>query len=373
VRIAVLWTGLSGYLNACLQELGDRDGVQLFVSHKAPNLDAPFDENQFAWMKNRLMWRESAGLDALESRLGEFNPEVLLFAGWSVPAYRRAAKAANKRCLRIMTMDNCWLATPRQRLATWISPFYVRPLADMVWLPGERQSVFARKLGFEQRDILRGLYCCNQRRIECVYKARISAASPLPRSFLFVGRFVSEKGIETLVKGYEMYRANYPNPWPLVCCGAGPLRSLLKNRPGIQLEGFLQPEQLLSKFGSAGCLVLPSEFEPWAVVVHEAVSAGLLILASENVGAAVHLVQDNYNGYIFGGKDVQGLAKSMERVSAHSDKRLDEMSSASHTLSLQFSLGRWVDTLLDVASKSAGKKQLDNGSGLEDEMQRVLM
>jgi glycosyltransferase involved in cell wall biosynthesis len=349
MRIAILWTGLSGYLNACLRELAVRDGVQLFVSHKAPNLDAPFDEGQFAWMKNRFTWRESGELDALESRLREFNPEIMLFAGWSVLAYRRAAKAANKKCLRIMTMDNCWLATTRQRLATWIAPYYLRSLADMVWLPGERQSVFARKLGFKQRNILRGLYCCDQRRIESVYKARISAALPLPRSFLFVGRFVSEKGIETLVKGYEMYRANYPDPWPLVCCGAGPLRPLLENRPGIQLEGFLQPEQLLSKFGSAGCLVLPSDFEPWAVVVHEAASAGLLILASENVGAAVHLVQDNYNGYIVGGKDVRGLARSMGRVSAQSDNRLNEMSCASHTLSLQFSLDRWVDTLLDAA------------------------
>lgn len=370
MRIAILWTALSGYLNACLRELAVRDGVQLFVSHKAPNLDAPFGEDQFAWMKNRFMWRESGELNALEDRLKEFNPEIMLFSGWSVPAYRRAAKAANKKCLRIMTMDNCWLGTPKQRLATWVSTFYVRPLADMVWLPGERQSIFARKLGFEQRDILRGLYCCNQRNIESVYKARISAALPLPRSFLFVGRFVSEKGIDTLVKGYEMYRANSPDPWPLVCCGAGPLRPLLENRPGIQPEGFLQPEQLLSKFGSTGCLVLPSDFEPWAVVVHEAASAGLLILASENVGAAVHLVQDNYNGYIFGGKDVRGLSNSMARVSALSDKRINEMSDASHTLSLQFSLDRWVDTLLHVASQSLGIRQSDNANDSGDEKQQ---
>ncbi len=353
VRIGILWTGLSGYLNACLQELASREGVQLFVSHKAPALDAPFDESQFAWMQNRFMWRENGELDALEPKLREFNPEVLIFAGWAVPAYRRMAKAFAGKCLRIMTMDNCWLGTAKQRLATWIAPFYIRPLADAVWLPGERQAVFARKLGFEQREILRGLYCCDQRYLEAIHSDRLLAGSSVSHAFLFVGRFVRDKGIDTLVKAYEMYRAHTSNPWPLICCGAGPLRTLLENKPGIQIEGFLQPEQLRSRFGHAGCLVLPSDFEPWAVVVHEAASAGLLILASENVGAAVHLVQDNYNGYIFGGKDASGLAALLERVSAMADERLGEMSRASHSLSLQFSPRRWAETLLDVAEQWA--------------------
>jgi glycosyltransferase involved in cell wall biosynthesis len=351
VRIGILWTGLSGYLNACLKELASRKGIHLFVSHRAPALDAPFDESQFFWMQNRLMWRDNSELCVLQETLQKFDPEVLVFAGWAVPAYRSASKAVRGKCLRVMTMDNCWLATPKQRLATLIAPYYLQPLADSVWLPGERQAVFARKLGFEQRAILRGLYSCDQSRMAPIHLARLSEGRPVPRSFLFVGRFVQDKGIDTLVKAYDIYRANFPDPWPLVCCGAGPLRSLLENKPGIQIEGFLQPELLRSGFGSAGCLVLSSDFEPWAVVVHEAASAGLLILASENVGAAVHLVQDNYNGYIFGGKDVQGLASLMGRISSLTNNRLDEMSRSSHSLSQQFSTVRWADTLLDVASQ----------------------
>jgi glycosyltransferase involved in cell wall biosynthesis len=252
-------------------------------------------------------------------------------------------------------MDNCWLATLKQRLATWMAPYYLRPLSDAVWLPGERQAVFARRLGFAQRAILRGLYSCDQPYFERVHNLRVSEGRPVPRSFLFVGRFVPDKGIATLIAAYEAYRANSPNPWPLVCCGAGPLGSLLERRPGITIEGFLQPERLRAELGLAGCLVLPSDFEPWAVVVHEAASAGLVILASENVGSAVHLVQDNYNGYIFGGRDVEGLASLMTRVSAMSDARLNSMSRASHSLSRQFSPGRWADTLLEMAGRSADK------------------
>jgi glycosyltransferase involved in cell wall biosynthesis len=113
------------------------------------------------------------------------------------------------------------------------------------------------------------------------------------------------------------------------------------------VEGFVQPDRLCDILASSGCLVLPSTFEPWAVVVHEAASAGLLILASEKVGATVHLIQDNYNGYIFDSRDAKGLAALMFHVSNLSDVRLDAMSQASHLLSMQFTPARWADTLLD--------------------------
>jgi glycosyltransferase involved in cell wall biosynthesis len=146
----------------------------------------------------------------------------------------------------------------------------------------------------------------------------------------------------------------------------------LENRPGIQIEGFLQPEQLRSRFGQAGCFVLPSDFEPWAVVVHEAASAGLLILASENVGAAVHLVQDHYNGHIVGGKDASGLAALLGQVSALTDQRLDEMSKASHSLSLQFSPRRWAETLLDLATQWAERKEVAASSPLGTKKQQAV-
>jgi len=82
--------------------------------------------------------------------------------------------------------------------------------------------------------------------------------------------------------------------------------------------------------------------------VHEAVSAGLIVLASEQVGAAVHLVQPNYNGFIFDGRSAESLARLMQRISSMSDARLEAMSDASNALSQQFSPARWADTLIDA-------------------------
>lgn len=346
MKIAVLWTGLSGYLNACLKELASREGVEILVAHNAPEDNAPYDDQQFSWITKRYVWKSKVDAQELGGRLQEFRPDVLVVAGWHISAYQRIARAHRTKCWRVMTMDNPWKGTLRQRVGILLARWFLRPIADAVWLPGERQAIFARRLGFSQREILRGLYSCDRAELARVYEERINEMRPLPRVFLFSGRFVPEKGIETLVKAYEIYRKTCDEPWPLVCCGTGPLQPLIAGRSGIKTLGFVQPSGMAPLLATAGCLIVPSHFEPWALVVHEATTAGLVVLASEKVGSAVHLVQSGYNGFIFQSSDPLGLAELMMRMSALGDERLNEMSRASHHLSLQFSPERWADTLI---------------------------
>ncbi len=347
MRVAILWIELTGYLNACLRELAGRDGVELFVAHTPPGSDAPFAKEQFGWLENQLIWRNAADLDSLNACLNVFQPDVILIAGWAVPAYRRVAKHWKSRAIRILTMDNCWMGTASQLLGCLVSPFFVKPLADAIWVPGERQAAFATRLGFNQSAILRGLYSCDHAAFSSIYKDRVETHRLLGRAFVFVGRMVERKGIPALIAAYRLYRGRVSDPWPLVCYGSGPLSGVLESEPGVSVEGFVQPDQLAAKLGEASCLVLPSIFEPWALVVHEAAAAGLAILASEAVGAVPHLVQDHYNGFVFSVNDAKGLSQLMVRVSQMSESKLESMSAASSSLARQFTPIRWADTLLD--------------------------
>jgi hypothetical protein len=82
MRIAILWTGLSGYLNSCLKALASHDGVRLLVVHQIPEANAPFDDAQFTWMMDRIVWRTEKDLGSLSDRVRGFDPEILVFAGW---------------------------------------------------------------------------------------------------------------------------------------------------------------------------------------------------------------------------------------------------------------------------------------------------
>ena len=357
MKIAFLWTGLSGYMNACLKELSGRDGIELLVSHELPGPEAPYEEGQFAWIPNRVSWRSQHDLVQLESRLKEFSPDIIVIPSWHVRVYRRISRVFEGRCWRVMVMDNPWLGSLRQRVGTLGSTFYVKPIADVVWLPGERQAAFARRLGFSQSAILRGSFTCDNSAFAAVHEARIARQLPVPRRFVFIGRMVPAKGVDKLVEAYRLYRKQNSDAWPLICCGSGPMRSCFENQEGIRVDGFVQPEKMPQILESAGCLVLPSSFEPWALVVHEAAASGRVIIASENVGAVTHLVQPGYNGFIFDNKDVAGLATLMSRVSSMTDEQLDRMSRASYSLSHQFSPKQWVDILLQSYESRVVKLQ----------------
>lgn len=348
IRIALLWTRLSGYVNACLRQLAEQENAEIFVNCFRAVEEAPFDNSQFSWLHDIAYWTGDPDESILAQKLDEFRPDILIFSGWHLGAYRRIARRWSGRCLRVMAIDNCWNSTFKQFTAATIGKSFVRSLADFVWLPGERQAEFARKLGFSEDAILRGLYACDQTPLAKVHQARINSNKRLPSAFIYVGRLVPQKGIATLAAAYQGYREAAPHPWPLYCYGDGPEKHRLEAIDGIQVAGFCQPDDLPSAFARAACLILPSNFEPWAVVVHEATTAGLIVLASNAVGAAVHLVQPGYNGYIFACTNAEELKERMLKISAMLPQQLDQMSHASYALSHQYSPALWTATLKDA-------------------------
>ena len=74
--------------------------------------------------------------------------------------------------------------------------------------------------------------------------------------------------------------------------------------------------------------MLPSRFEPWAVVVCEAAAAGLVMITSNMVGAGAELCREGVNGGMFPAGDAARLAELLLQVTAD-PARLQEMRSAS--------------------------------------------
>lgn len=353
-RVAVMWTHLSGYLNACLKALAETDGVELFVSNIRAESDAPYDEQQFAWIGNRYQWK--GGLDAREllSRVEEFKPDVIISSGWNVPGHRHVLKKFRGRAVRLITLDNQWQGTLRQWLGVLTAKAYLHPICDAMFVAGERQAVFAHKLGFSQGRILRGVLSCDQEKFAASWQARRGSAIQA-RAFVYVGRFSPEKGLNILVDAYRQYRAAAIDPWPLRCYGTGPLQDILENVAGIEIKGFCQPADLPLALLGAACLILPSTIEPWALVLHEAASSGMAIICTDAAGASVHLVQDGYNGYIVETGNAQELAGAMLRYAGLSASERMDMSENSNRLSLQFTPTRWARYLVSRASDIAAE------------------
>ncbi len=140
------------------------------------------------------------------------------------------------------------------------------------------------------------------------------------RRFIFSGRLVPEKRVDLLIDAF-IHIADEKPDWDLLIAGDGPLRTKLENRVPAALRdriiflGFIDNQRLLTAiYKACNILVLPSDYEPWGLVINEAAACGLAIVASDVVGAAHELVHPGVNGMIFPNGDVQKLQDAMLAV-----------------------------------------------------------
>jgi glycosyltransferase involved in cell wall biosynthesis len=351
VRIAYLQKAPSGYADACLRALAKSGKVELFVA-LPPNLrDAPYDRDSFGWLENAYPLSSMRRDRGLLPELRRFQPHVTLIVGWEQPAYRHCARRLRGSTFRVVCMDNQWLGTPKQLLGIATSRFYLSPYFDAVFLPGARQKTFALKLGFAQEQIFEGYYSANVDAFRNIDPLGMADADER-NAFVFIGRLALEKGIAELIEAYEAYKRTVAEPWKLLVLGTGPLESLLDGVSGIERTGFIEPADIPAQLARASFLVLPSSFEPWGVVVHEATAAGLGCICTSAVGAADAFVRDGVNGRIVTPRSVSELAEALRWAHGLSAEQRAEVSRSSRSLAKRFSPERWAATVLSMAESA---------------------
>lgn len=125
---------------------------------------------------------------------------------------------------------------------------------------------------------------------------------------LYVGRLVSEKGIETLIKTLKNLNLTSKS----VFVGDGGLKEKAI-RVGIKVTGWLNNEEVFEYMKKAKIVILPSEWEEaFGRVLIEAVANGTLVIGSD-MGAIPEVL--NYDKrYIFKAKDIYELQNKIKRI-----------------------------------------------------------
>ena len=138
--------------------------------------------------------------------------------------------------------------------------------------------------------------------------------------FLYVGRFVAEKNIHSiLIKSFSEVCKQYPKA-KLNIIGDGFLKNHLqritKDNRNITIKSNLSPEKLLKVYSSANVFVLPSSREGSGIAAREANAAGLPVVTTDFSDNAVahEMVKHNYNGIISTAKDfADGMIHAYEK------------------------------------------------------------
>lgn len=142
------------------------------------------------------------------------------------------------------------------------------------------------------------------------------AREPLVMSW---GRVVYEKGFQVVAQAIARLRGRVPDINGIVA-GHGPYLAELQSRIDLEgvndlvhLAGFVTDADLRSTVHRAGCVVVPSLYEPFGVVALEALAAGAPVIAADT-GGLHEILADTGAALLFEpGNDAQ-LAGAIERV-----------------------------------------------------------
>ncbi len=346
MRVCVCWPNISGYMTACWRALAAR-GVDLQVIAYSPESKpasaAPFDGSLMQGIPHRLLTQAERMDQKLVRELVVANrPDVAVISGWSIRAYRQLLDAPELKCVRfVLTMDTPWRGDLRQRLARLALRGLVRR-TSAVFVPGERGWQYAKRLGFPDCQIHRGLYGIDYAKFSSAALTRSGGGLDWPRRFLFTGRYAHVKGVDTLIRAYSAYRSTVDKPWQLSCCGSGPLAARIDDCEGVTNMGFVQPPDQPGVYAGAGVFILPSRYDPWPLAVVEACAAGLPVICSTACGSAVELLRPYYNGLFVPPDDWHSLAQSMAWMHHHPEV-LAQFGHHSNQLAAAYSAEVWAN------------------------------
>jgi glycosyltransferase involved in cell wall biosynthesis len=142
----------------------------------------------------------------------------------------------------------------------------------------------------------------------------------------YVGRLVSAKGIEVLLRAWE---SSAQTGATLALIGDGELAPSVRNQPRARLLGVLSRAELPIAYAASELVILPSiptrRFtEPWGLVCNEAMHQGVPVIASDAVGAvAGGLVRDGQSGLVVPAGDAPALQAAIDRLLADESLRTE--------------------------------------------------
>ena len=128
------------------------------------------------------------------------------------------------------------------------------------------------------------------------HEIQIRSELSLPsRYYLYVGRFVKEKGVFDLLQAYAQLGPRLRSEVGLVLAGNGAdqyelIKQASRIKPGtIRFVGFVHREQLPGLYAFADALILPTHSDTWGLVVNEGMSCGLPVIVTNVAGCGARL------------------------------------------------------------------------------------
>lgn len=251
-------------------------------------------------------------------RLSSFSPDVVIVGGYAHPTMQLAMLWCRRHGIPYVLHSESNDLTPRSPVRRWVKALLVKWAVRGAGAFLPVSSAAMRYLTSRGAHSGRMFVLPNIPDVQAIVAAVERSTVARGLAVLYVGRLVSAKDVPTLLGAYSLIKASHPGA-SLGIVGEGPLEGELKriaaeqDLSDVTFHGFLSGQALIDMYCAASCFVLPSIYEPFGVVVLEAMAAGLPVVVSDRVGSAEDFVLAGKNGFVFSAGDSRELAAAVDR------------------------------------------------------------
>lgn len=337
---------------------------QTFYNHKQNRIDIARSYFGSRWISCSTSEEGSPlkpnGFFVLISALLKLRPKVIFVYGYQYIGAWGAifiSKIFNMKV--ILLTDSKADDGIRNQYKEWFKRQIVKHF-DGAFVAGKKHVEYVESLGIMQGVSVTGLDVVDNDRFEnLVSIARTMKCSEKNDGeivFLVVARLVERKGVENLLKAFSMMLADEKIPIRLWVAGEGELRkhlevtsSILEIQESVNFFGSCTNDKIAYYMAHCDCLVLPSDYDQWGLVVNEAMVASLPVIVTETCGCAGEIVNNEIEGLIVPPKDVESLAAALRKMTVNTTFRKKLGSRGTQRIK-QFSLQTWAHTVCCLVS-----------------------
>lgn len=299
-KCLILYNEVMGYTDALVKALTLSFDVWVICWDEERKL-TPFNWDPPADVK--VSFESQLGTAQALRKIFRFDPDLLIVNGWQSKRYLIfSLMRIWHGCPSVVTFDG--QINSRKRWAYRLAKAFAVPslFFTHALVAGPRQSAYALALGFSRSKIIEGFLSAD---VELFEKKHLGSSQTKKRRILYVGRLAPEKGLQDLLLAWDHISIN--DGWELRVIGgteqewSALLRDTFQDGVAphrVRFSAFSDSDLIAREMLEAAVFVLPSKYEPWGVVLHEAALCGCFLIATDKVGAGDQLIQNDANGLI---------------------------------------------------------------------------
>lgn len=314
-----------GFKQAVTWDVDLLDGYQhIFLGERAKERNI----NGFLSLICPEVWREI--------RRGKY--DAVLLHGYAYAAFLLAFLAARSKGIPVFMRSETHLglqrSSLRRRMRDGILRIAYRQVSACLAI-GSRNRDYYRSLGVPEGKIFDMPYTVDNDRFMAAARITVDERRQLRERFglpaqqpvvLYASKFTRRKHPDDVIEAVSRLRERGIVA-SLLLVGAGELEGELRGQVArlglkdVAFAGFVNQAELPRIYGASDVFVLPSENEPWGLIVNEVMCAGLPVVVADGVGCVADLVEDGVNGALCRAGNVDSLERALSRVLASEDGR----------------------------------------------------